>query len=113
MRSARVVAGTHPDQRQRRSHRTFSREAVHLNHRISACSSSSVFTGFSLNLYGELFVPLMSLVSSVAPSRYDVREEWAFMAPARTMPSVGDSANRRTRLVLRIFNRSRVNGKEK
>jgi uncharacterized iron-regulated membrane protein len=32
------------------------------------------FTGFSLNLYSEVFYPLLSKVSTVTPSPYDVRE---------------------------------------
>ena len=39
------------------------------------------FTAFSLNLYREVFYPVMSLVSEVTPTPFDVRE------PARPAPA--------------------------
>jgi uncharacterized iron-regulated membrane protein len=39
------------------------------------------FTGFSMNLYNEIFYPLMSKVSTVTPGPFELREPHALDAP--------------------------------
>jgi uncharacterized iron-regulated membrane protein len=60
------------------------------------------FTGFSLNLYAEVFFPLMSTISSVTPSPFDVRPERPPHQPiepgldyAAVVARARDEANRR------------------
>ena len=53
------------------------------------------FTAFSLNLYGEVFYPIMSKVSKVTPSPFDLRKPADHNAPiiaTRTYAQVLDSA---------------------
>lgn len=45
------------------------------------------FTGFSLNLYSEVFFPLMTKVSAVSPSPFDLREPHALNEPEPSMAS--------------------------
>ena len=55
------------------------------------------FTGFSLNLYREIFFPLMSTVSQVTPGPFDVRTETALdepIVPKLTYPQIIDIATR-------------------
>jgi uncharacterized iron-regulated membrane protein len=48
------------------------------------------FTGFSLNLYREIFLPLLSMVSTVTPSPFDARVPVAPDRPITAKMSYGD-----------------------
>jgi uncharacterized iron-regulated membrane protein len=54
------------------------------------------FTGFSLNLYSEVFFPLMSKVSSVSPSPFDLREPNPIDEPVQPNVSFADVLARAT-----------------
>jgi uncharacterized iron-regulated membrane protein len=48
------------------------------------------FTGFSLNLYYEVFYPMMSTVSEVTPGPYDLREPHPLDAPEMPLQAYPD-----------------------
>jgi uncharacterized iron-regulated membrane protein len=54
------------------------------------------FTGFSLNLYSEVFFPLMSKVSSVSPSPFDLREPHPIDEPEHAAVGFADVLARAT-----------------